>query len=214
MNHTLKENERELVKLVNFFRKRAEKLIKEGKLGDEHKQVITACERLIDQIQKHAATREDIYEQREKLQNIVKDNAECPQCNKGTHLKLIGVGKHEQGWKSNRYKCRRCNIEFLWRTPNNPWDMIPFMESSIQELEQKVQNKNTGEDMQQQSMAMIEQMKKNLEKLKPVIEGFDKNFQDLQAKELEMIKMIHEFKNYLLIEKIKMDSWNPTQGQS
>jgi len=44
MNQNLKENERELIKLVNFFRKRAEKLIKKGKLSEEHKQVINACE--------------------------------------------------------------------------------------------------------------------------------------------------------------------------
>ncbi len=50
-------------------------------------------------------------------------------------------------------------------------------------------------------------MQANLDKLKPVIDAHDKDYDVLMARDLEMEKLIHEFKNSLLIEKIKMDTW-------
>ncbi|MGQ0827617.1 MAG: hypothetical protein ACT4ON_04390 [Bacteroidota bacterium] len=214
MNQNLKENERELIKLVNFFRKRAEKLIKEGKLNEEHKQVINACERLTEQLNVHALNRAEILQNRENLTNLIKDNAECPKCNKNTHLKFLGIDKNEKGWKNNKYKCRRCNIEFVWNRPNNPWDMIPFVEMHIQEMENKVQAEKMNEETKAQSLQMLEQMKETVGKLKPIVELSDKDFIDMQARELEMDKMIRGFKNHLLIERIKMDSWNDPEGKS
>jgi hypothetical protein len=43
--------------------------------------------------------------------------------------------------------------------------------------------------------------------LKPVIDAHNAEYDELQTRELEMEKLIHEFKNSLLIEKIKMDTW-------
>lgn len=54
-------------------------------------------------------------------------------------------------------------------------------------------------------------LKENLDKLKPIIEAHDKNYEELKARELEMDRLLHEFKNSLLIEKIKMDTWENKQ---
>jgi hypothetical protein len=54
---------------------------------------------------------------------------------------------------------------------------------------------------------MISQMQNTLAKLQPMIESSDKEYLDTEKQDSEMAKMIHEFKNHLLIEKIKMDSW-------
>ncbi len=62
MNNNLKDNERALIKQVSFFKKRAEKLISEGKLGEEHTQLITTCETLISTVQLHAAKRAEILQ--------------------------------------------------------------------------------------------------------------------------------------------------------
>jgi hypothetical protein len=35
----------------------------------------------------------------------------------------------------------------------------------------------------------------------------DQEMADLQTTEVEMSKMIHQFTNYLLIEKIKLNTW-------
>mgnify|MGYP003578122302 CR=1 FL=1 len=51
-------------------------------------------------------------------------------------------------------------------------------------------------------------MQANLDKLKPVIDAHDKDFQELQTRDAEMDRLVHEFKNSLLIEKIKMDTWD------
>lgn len=212
MNPHFKDNERELVKLVNHFRKRAEKLVKEGKLSEEHLQVSEACERLVIKLDMHAQGRGKIMEQREALGKIVKDNAVCPECKKDDKLKHISVVTHEKGWKNNRYKCRSCNIEFTWNRPNNPWDMIKFLESVIGDLKSNLHQ--MSEEARTQSQSLIEQMEEGLGKLKPVIEGADREFEEFLQRDKEMTKLINDFKNYLLIEKIKMDSWNNEVGES
>jgi hypothetical protein len=122
-------------------------------------------------------------------------------------LKFVGIDKHPQGWKCNKYKCRKCNIEFVWSRPNNPWDMIPYVEGFVKELQQKIESEATPEDEKQLAFETVNQMQGNLDKLKPVIEASDLDFNELNERDEEMAKMIHEFKNHLLIIKIKMDTW-------
>src|SRR4051812_44437788 len=100
MSQNLKENERELIKLINFFRKRAEVLIKENKMDEDYRQLIEACEKLVGQLVAHAEHRAEILLQRETLKNIIKDNAVCPKCQKGNQLKFVGVDTNDKGWKS------------------------------------------------------------------------------------------------------------------
>jgi hypothetical protein len=207
MSHNLKENERELIKLVNYFRKHAEKLVSENKVDAEFQQLIDTCEKFAQQLNLHAQRREEVLQQREQLKNLVKDNALCPKCHKNTHLKFVGIDKHPQGWKCNKYKCRKCNIEFVWSRPNNPWDMIPYVEGFVKELQQKIESEATPEDEKQLALETVNQMQGNLDKLKPVIEASDLDFNELNERDEEMAKMIHEFKNHLLIIKIKMDTW-------
>jgi hypothetical protein len=210
----LKENERELVKLVNFFRKRADLLMQEGKLGPEHAQVKASCEKLVEKLHLHAEQREQIIQKRSNLAAIVKDNAHCPKCGKADMLKMTGTDKSEKGWLSNKYKCRKCNIEFAWNRPNNPWDMTLFMEDFIEKLETTIASGQLTEELKEQSQGLIKEMTGHLDKLKPVIQSVDAEYNDMMIRETEMAKMIREFKSYLLIEKIKMDSWNETMGES
>jgi hypothetical protein len=207
MSHHLKENERELLKLVSFFRKHAEKLIKENKVDPEFQQLIDTCEKFETQLNIHAGRREEVLQQREQLKALVKDNALCPKCSKNANLKFTGIDKHPKGWKCNKYKCRKCNIEFVWSRPNNPWDMIPYVEGFISELEEKMKKEDTSPEDKQAAAETILQMNGNLEKLKPVIEASDLDHTELQERDEEMGRMIHEFKNHLLIIKIKMDTW-------
>jgi hypothetical protein len=205
----LNKNERELVKLATFFIKNTERLIQEGKLGEENQTVISTCHTLIEKINLHAENRESVKKNRENLKNLIKDNAHCPRCNQNSHLKLIGVDNEEK-WECNRYKCRRCNITFTWNRPNNPWDMLPFTEALIQELVSKIESQNPPEDVREQTLASIEQMRGNISKIKEIVAASDEEFETMKEREIEMSKLVHEFKNYLLIEKIKMDTWkNP-----
>jgi hypothetical protein len=213
MNRNFKSNERELVKVVTFFKKQSRKLIEEGKLGEEHKKVEEAVDKFVDHMDKHADARTFILEQREALQKLVKDDATCPSCNKKDMLKLVGTEQNEKGWKSNRYKCRRCNIEFTWNRPNNPWDMLEYIEDVLAILKEKFANPSTPEAEKQQISSGIASMEDNLSKLKPVIDAHNIEYLALQKREEEMEKLIHEFKNSLLIEKIKMDTWENRTSQ-
>jgi hypothetical protein len=207
MNKHFNQKERDVVKLAAFFKRESKKLIEEGKLGEENKKVEEAVDRFVEHINNHVNTRVFVLEQREYLNKLVKDNAQCPKCHTNEKLKLVGTEKNEKGWKSNRYKCRKCNIEFTWNLPNNPWHMIEYIEDVLQQLRSKVEERSANQGAKEEADFAMESMQANLEKLKPVIDAHNKDFTDLQTREAEMEKLIHEFKNSLLIEKIKMDTW-------
>lgn len=213
MNKHYKPNERELVKVATFFKKQSKMLIAEGKLGEENKAVAEAVDRFIEHMNNHANARDLILEHRKYLNNLVKDNPRCPQCHSNNMLKLVGTEKNEKGWKSNRYKCRKCNIAFTWNMPNNPWDMISYIEEILQVLRAKLENGAASQAERDEATENIKNMEGNLEKLKPVIEAHNQEYNDLQTREEDMDKLIHEFKNTLLIEKIKMDTWERKRGK-
>lgn len=205
MDQNLKPEERELLKLVNYFKKRAEILIIENRLDEEYRQMLDTCDKLTEQLHLHAKNRETILSEREQLQDLVKDNAKCPKCNSNEQLKVIGTDKSEKGWKSNKYKCRRCNITFVWSAPNNPWDMIPYVENFISEMELRLTNDSLDEGSKEHTANALAQMKANLSKLKPVVEASDLDFADLQERDKQMAEMVHKFKKHLMIEKIRME---------
>ena len=207
MNKNFKANERELVKVATFFKKQSKKLIEEGKLGEENRKVEEAVDRFIEHLTTHANTRAFILEQRDYLNKLVKDNARCPQCHSSDMLKNAGTEKNEKGWKSNRYKCRKCNIYFTWNMPNNPWDMIQYIQEVLVTFRLKYESADTSDLEKAEAQVTIATMQANLDRLKPVIDAHEKDFEDLTARDTEMDKLIHEFKNSLLIEKIKMDTW-------
>lgn len=209
MNKNFNQNERDLVKLASFFKKQSIKLMDQGMLGAEHKKVQDAVDRFLEHLNNHVDTRAFVLEQRDFLNKLVKDNARCPKCFTSDKLKVVGTEKNEKGWKSNRYKCRKCNIEFTWNLPNNPWHMIAYIEDMLAQLRSKVESGALPDD-DESAMAMTS-MQQNLDKLKPVVEAHDKDYLQLQSREQEMEQILHEFKNSLMIEKIKMDTWENKQ---
>jgi hypothetical protein len=207
MNPHLNTRERELVRAATQFKKRAQNLIKAGKLEAEHQVVLDSCDRLLEQVYAHAENRAVILLQYEHLKQTVKDNARCPNCHGHAHLKPKGVETSEKGWKMNRYRCRKCNIEFTWNRPNNPWDMLQFFEELLAQLEVSISNEAVDAETRDQARAMKEHIVHRLDQLRPVVESVDQNLKDIRQKDEEMAQMLHTFKNYLLIEKIKLDKW-------
>ena len=193
--------------MATFFKKESKRLIAEGKIGEENKQVQEAVDRFIEHLENHANTRAIITEQRDYLKKLIKDNAKCPQCHSSDMLKAAGTEKNEKGWKSNRYKCRKCNIYFTWNVPNNPWDMIKYLEEVLQTVQVKYAMENSSDQEKAEAQANIDSLQGNLDRLKPIIDAHDEAFNQMLVREEEMDKLIHEFKNSLLIEKIKMDRW-------
>jgi hypothetical protein len=206
MSQNLKDNERELIKQVNYFKKRAEKMLSEGKVDEDHRQLIESCEKLVDTVHLHAGKRSEVMEQRDALKGMIKDNAACPKCTKNMHLKLAGIDTADNGWKCNKYRCRKCNIEFVWAKPNNPWDLVPYLERMITNIEEKLQGEGIDDVQKGESANMIEQVNLSLSKLKPIIEASDLDWQEMLAREADMDKIVNEFKMHLLIERIKMDA--------
>ena len=206
MNPDLKPEERDLYKLVNYFKKRAEILIIENRLDEEYRQMLDTCDKLTEQLELHAAKRTAVQEERELLKGLVKENAQCPKCESNSNLKIIGVEANEKGWKSNKYKCRKCNITFVWNTPNNPWDMIPYVENFIEQMELKVSDPLMDDISKEQNLQALTQMKTNLQKLKPVVDASDLDLKELEEREVLMADMVHKFRKHLMIEKIRMEN--------
>jgi hypothetical protein len=198
------QEERQLLKLIEFFKKRIEKLKSENQLPQEYEQLAETCDKMAGQLTIHAKNREIVETEREQLKKMIKDNARCPKCLKPDFLKLIGTDVNDKGWKSNKYKCRKCNIEFVWNAPNNPWDMIPYAEKVVEDMEKRLEQENPPEEVKQQTVATLEQMKANLARLKPVVEAADKDFSDLEFREKEMSEIVHKFKKHLMIERIRI----------
>lgn len=207
----LKANERELIKLIRFFSKRASRLMEAGELSSENNQLTSACENLEKQLYTHANNRSAILDKRERLEKIVEDNAKCPKCERADMLKRTGIATNANGWRSNTYRCRRCNTEFTWTKPNNPWHLAEFLEHYISELEQGLGNES-NEAVVQSTRSAIEQMNDSLNRMRPVLATSDEEMAALQEKEQEMTKLIHQFKNYLLIEKIKLDAYQDPES--
>jgi len=206
MNPDLKPEERDLYKLVNYFKKRAEILIIENRLDEQYRQMLDTCDKLTEQLELHAARRSAVKEERELLKGLVKENAQCPKCESNNNLKIVAVEANEKGWKSNKYKCRKCNITFVWNTPNNPWDMIPYVENFINQMELKLTEPGIDEVNKTQTSVALEQMKTNLQKLKPVVEASDLDLKELEEREVLMAEMVHKFRKHLMIEKIRMEN--------
>ncbi len=207
MNPNFKSNERELVKIASFFKRQSRKLIDAGKLDREHGQVGEAVDKFIASMEEHANTRAKILSDRETLRKIVKDNAVCPRCHTNDKLKSAGTEKDEKGRVSNRYKCRKCNIQFTWNRPNNPWDMVSYIQEVMETLRSKRESGTMSESEAEQVSQALESMQANLDTFKPVIDAHDEEYRHIIERDREMEKIIHEFKNSLLIEKIKLDTW-------
>lgn len=205
MDHTLKPEERELIKLAQYFKKRSQILIAENKLDERFSQMLETCDKLVEQMELHAKNRKAILAERDLLKGMIKDNAKCPKCSNADMLKIIGTDTNPEGWKSNKYKCRRCNITFVWNTPNNPWDMVGYVEKFIKDTEEKLAGLDLTDPNNEVTLAGLEMMKANLAKLKPVTEASDLDMKDLQEREVVMADMVHKFKKHLQIEKIKME---------
>lgn len=206
MNKALKANERELIKLTRFFSKRAEQLTVDGELSEDQRKLTEACENLEKQLLQHAENRVAILDKRARLEKLIEDKAQCPKCSKADMLKQQAVTTNEHGWKLNTYRCRRCNTSFTWNRPNNPWHMMAFLELYIKELEGSLQA-DMEPSLRQQTEVAIPQLQESLFRLRPVLQDSDDEMEALTEKEREMDKLIHQFKNYLLIEKIKLDTY-------
>lgn len=170
--------------------------------------MLESCDRLLEQVYVHAENRAVILQQHESLKKTVKDNAKCPNCRSSANLKFKSVDTSEKGWKMNRYRCRKCNLDFTWNRPNNPWDLLHFFEDLLSQLDTNIGNVAIDAETREQTFAMKEQIIESLAMLRPVVESADKNLKDIRQKDDEMAQLLHEFKNYLLIEKIKLDKWD------
>jgi hypothetical protein len=91
--------------------------------------------------------------------------------------------------------------------------MIQYIQEVLHTLRSKNENEVTEDTEREERKSVIANMQANLDKLKPVIDAHDQDFSDLQTRESEMEKLIHEFKNSLLIEKIKMDTWENSKSK-
>ncbi len=203
MAPNLKSEERELIRLVNFFKRKIKAMADAKKITDDYTEILATCEKLVEQISIHAKNREAVLEDRKRLEGLIKEQALCPKCERNANLKWVGTDRSPEGWKSNKYRCKKCNIEFVWNTPNNPWDMVPYVEHYIATLEVKLKEE-TDELTRQENQQVMDQLKENLAKLKPVVEASNLDLAEMEEREKEMAVIVRDFTKHLQIEKIRM----------
>ena len=86
--------------------------------------------------------------------------------------------------------------------------MIQYLDEVMTTLRLQQNNVTAADEEKAIAGAAIESIEGSLSKLRPVIEAHDKEYYAIQERDTEMEQLIHEFKNSLLIEKIKMDTWD------
>lgn len=209
MQSNLTKNEKEVIKLIHQFKKRVTALKEEGKYEDDVEPIFTSFETLLKKLENHAAIRSEVTGRRDQMKNLIKDNAVCPKCNSRQLLKHTGERKVEEGWMCNVYKCRKCNIEFVWARPNNPWDMRNFLKDLVLKLNEQIKSQPGSEEEKGQSQVMVEKMEGDIQKLSDALDSVDAEYAEMLKQDESMAELIHNFKNYLLIEKIKMDTYKP-----
>jgi hypothetical protein len=200
-------NERDLIKIINQFRKKTHGLIEAGTVSEDHKKILDSCNTLIQHLEGHAQARADVLARYDSFKNSIKDNAKCPKCGKVDQLKLKTVVKDEEGKRYNRYRCRRCNIDFTWNLPNNPWDMVKHLDKVNETFKMKMVLLPEGSEEREAVQKTIDSVTASVSGLQPVLETAENDKNIIEEKDQEMAKVIHEFKNYLSIELIKMDTW-------
>ena len=89
--------------------------------------------------------------------------------------------------------------------------MLEYIEEMLAQMRAKLEAGSVAETDTDQTRQAIDVMQQNLDKLKPIVDAHDKDYYELQSREQEMERFLHEFKNSLMIEKIKMDTWENKQ---
>ena len=205
MNQNLNQEEREVVKLALFFQKNAKRIIEEKALDENHLELSDSCEKIITALNTHADFRASVLQQQQELQSAIQDNAVCPKCEGVEYLKHIGVDSTEE-WKCNKYKCRRCNITFVWNRPNNPWDLLKFVDKLKEQLQVQMGVAQMGGLSSAEFAPMMENLDSQMANLKATIDHVDKIHAEMIEKDQTMTSLVKEFKKFLMIEKIKLEA--------
>lgn len=85
--------------------------------------------------------------------------------------------------------------------------MLEYIQAVLDMMRLRQNDPNIADEEKEQIAGAIESMEGNVARLKPVIDAHNIEYDALQKREEEMEKLVHEFKNTLMIEKIKMDTW-------
>ena len=91
--------------------------------------------------------------------------------------------------------------------------MISFINEMVAVLMLKSNGKDVTESEKKETDHLVQSMQSNVHALQSAISGHDLEYRAIVEKDTEMEKLIHEFKNMLLIEKIKMDTWENKTGK-
>lgn len=91
--------------------------------------------------------------------------------------------------------------------------MISYIEELLTVMRLQYNNESASPQERELLLATINNTEEKLNTLKPVITTHDAEYEALQVHEATMEKLIHEFKNSLMIERIKMDTWENRQAK-
>ena len=186
MEEYLTKDEKELLSLVNYFRKHYEnfKRVNTTLSADDIKVM-----NMLDE----AAQLCNAQSKRHKAEHQLKFKpkiVQCPECSVERERIPLYEEKNEEGLMCFVYHCFDCNIDFIDFEPNNAADQLIWLKNTI-DITEKYNN---------ESVELPEDIKKAIIELKKKYDVFQKAFDD-EAKTFEEFKKAED-KPRLRIRKL------------
>ncbi|MFH1004192.1 MAG: hypothetical protein V1781_01640 [Bacteroidota bacterium] len=192
----LDKDEKELLSLIFYHRRQYENTkIRQGGLHPDDIQIMELLDKgetMLKSISLERKNREEIK------QKPIRTN--CPKCNIEKERNPIGEEKSEHGYMCNNYHCDECKIDYMDFKPNNAKDQLSWFEEFMAVLEK---HKEDMTKMPNEFTQSVIELKKQGEIFKKACEEEEEALINLQQAEQKQSKAIAQYRDYLLIAKVK-----------
>jgi len=208
MGNYFTEDELELLDLIDYFKKKAVKLELQGKKLKDHNEFIDRLEHM-----KQVVLQNKVHVN-EFLDTQIKDvPLECPNCHGSAKIRSTGISKkNTKGLLCNEYHCDECNKSFLHFFPNNEKDQLKWYKNIISQFE-RASNDKRFSDYTVEIKSRVTDMRRSYSRMKMAMEAEKNIVHGLEEANNTVRKIISEYRNMLLVEKMKENLWNGKVGE-
>ena len=219
-NDYLKEDERELLALVDWFCKRCEAVEKEkGRLAANEQQLKITYTKMAESVQRRAARRQEDEQKRIAAHNQQAANhlMECTKCNSTAHVKWTGTtaeSKKNKGWTHFKYHCTACNLMFLHYMPVEDEHLLQWYENFLSQMEKTREDGSTYVEILNITSARLQELKNSYAALKASIEKVEAATKIIEEEDAKLDEIIERQRNALLVMKTKTSTWGSGMGAS
>lgn len=202
------EDELELLDLIDYFKKKTIRLEIQGKRLQDHDEFIYRLEHM-----KNVVIQNKVYVNEFLNPQINEISLECPNCSQFTHIQQTGVAeKNSKGLLCNEYYCAGCKKSFLHYFPNNDRDQLKWYKEIILQFE-RISNDKRFSAFTVEFKDRVTDMRKSYNRMKNAIKAEKNIVIGLEQANATVRKIISEYRNMLLVEKMKEHLWSGEIGE-